>query len=235
MKNISVKKRLLTIIFTMLTLFSMSLVTANAEVTLNGTIDEADWNHWFKDDSESPIVDVYWTNSSDYLYIGIMTDDINENNDVLEFAFKASEEDYWIRITPGISTQYSTRESVPLPLFQGWWQTINTGLPPGVNAVAGKTHGNRSYEISIELSILGNKARDLPESFELWYKVLDGTPDGPDNYYPDTYFGWNSEEEHITPTFHIPELPLGTIMALITMFLAMAIFMKKPSFIQLRR
>jgi hypothetical protein len=234
MKNTYVKKRILALILATLTIFSMNMVIVYAEVTLNGTVDETDWDHWFKDDSESPIVDVYWANSSDYLYIGIVTDDTNENIDVLEFAFKASEEDHWIQIIPGISTQYSTRESAPTPLFQGYWQTINTGLPPGVNAVAGKTHGNRSYEISIELSILGNKARDLPESLEIWYKIQDGAPDGPENY-PDTYMNWNWEEEPITPTFHIPELPLGTIMALISMFLAMAIFMKKPSFIQLRR
>ncbi len=169
---------------------------------------------------------MHWANYSDHLYIGIVTDDTNENIDILEFVFKESEEDYWIQITPGFSMQYSTRVSVPTPLFQGWWQTINTGLPPGVNAIAGKTHRNRSYEISIELSILGIRARDLPESFELWYKVLDGAPGGPDNYYPDTYFSWKFEEEHITPTFHVPELPIGTIMALITIFLAMAIFMK---------
>ena len=41
-------------------------------------------------------------------------------------------------------------------------------------------------------------------------------------------------EKHI-PKLVIPELPLGTIMALISMLLALTIFMKKPSFIQLRR
>lgn len=75
-----------------------------------------------------------------------------------------------------------TIQNHPLSMCTGpITQIIYISRAPGVNAVAGKTHRNRSYEISIELSILGNKARDLPESFELWYKILDGAPDGPDN------------------------------------------------------
>jgi hypothetical protein len=243
MKSMSVKKRLLSIVFAMITIFSMNMIAAYAEVLLDGTVYEADWNYWFTDDSESPIVDVHWFNNSEYLYIGIVTDDSNENIDVLEFAFKGGEEDYWIQVIPGVSTNYAVRESAPTPLFQGWWETVYTGLPTGVNVIAGHTYGNRSYEISIELTILGIKARNLPESFEFYYKVQDGAPDGPYNYYPDSYFGWHFEfpdiekgkEPEPIPTFHIPELPLGTIMALISMFLAIAIFMKKPSFIQLLR
>ena len=234
MKSIGVNKRLLAIVFAMITIFSMNMVTAYSEVLLDGTVDEADWNFWFTDDSGSPVVDVYWSNNSDYLYIGMVTDDANENSDYLEFAFKAGEEDYWVQITPGVSTSYAVRASVPTPLFQGYWKTIYTGLPTSVNVVTGETLGNRSYEISIELSILGNRAGDLPESFEFWYKVQDGFPDGPYNY-PDSYLSWEFEPEpEPIPRFSVPELPLGTIMALISMFLAIAIFMKKPSFIQLR-
>ncbi len=237
MKSVVLKKRLVAIVFAMVTIFSMNLVTASAELLLNGTVDEADWEYWFTDDSGSPVVDVYWSNNSDYLYIGIVTDDTNENSDYLEFAFKGGEEDYTVQIIPGVSTQYAVRASAPTPLFQGYWTTYYTGLPTSVNVVPGETSGNRSYEISIELSILGNRARDLPESFEFWYKVQDGYPDGPSNY-PESYNSWNFEpdnEEKPIPTFHVPELPLGTIMALISMFLAMVIFMKKPSFIQILR
>lgn len=254
MKHVGVNKRLLAIFFAMITIFSINMVTAYAELTLNGSVDEGDWNYWFTDDSGSPIVDVYWTNNSDYLYIGIVTDDTNENSDYLEFAFKGGEEDYSVQIITGVSTHYSVRASVATPLFQGWWQTSYTGLPTGVDVVTGETLENRSYEISIELSILGSRAGDLPESFEFWYKVQDGFPDGPYNY-PDSYLSWeftlpdngeapfptfsapelpDNDEEPI-PTFSAPELPLGTIMALISMLLAMVIFMKKPSFIQMLR
>ena len=237
MKSVGLNKRLLAIVFALITIFSMNMVTAYAEVLLDGTVDEADWNYWFTDDSGSPVVDVYWSNNSDYLYIGMVTDDANENSDYLEFAFKGGEEDYWVQIIPGVSTSYSVRASASIPLFQGYWTTIYAGLPTSVNVVSGETLGNRSYEISIELSILGYRAGDLPESFEFWYKVQDGFPDGPFNSYPDSYATWKFEppENEPIPTFSVPELPLGTIMALISMFLAMVIFMKKPSFIQLRR
>ena len=242
MKSIGITKRLLVIVFAMMTIFSMNMVIAYAELMLNGSVDEADWNYWFTDDSGSPVVDVYWSDNSDYLYIGIVTDDSNENSDYLEFAFKGGEEDYSVQIIPGGSTHYSVRTSVATPLFQGWWQTSYTGLPPGVNVVTGYTLENRSYEISIELSILGNRAGDLPESFEFYYKVQDGHPDGPSNY-PDSYMSWNFNpdneqddgEEELVPTFHVPELPMGTIMALISMLLAMVIFTKKPSVIQMLR
>jgi len=236
MKNVSLNKRLLAIEFTLLIVFSMNLVTAFAEVDMNGTIDEADWNHWIKDDSEPPVVNVSWCTDSDYLFIGIMTDDANENSDVLEFAFRASEKDYWIRIKPGVSTKYRPSGGD----HEGWWKGVRIGLPAGVDVVAGKTDGNRSYEISIELSILGKRAGDLPESFVFWYMVLDGAPNGSDNYYPDSHEGWwfdiEQEGEEENPLkFVIPELPLGTIMALMSMFLAIAIYVKKPSFIRLPR
>lgn len=236
MKRVGVNKRLLAIVFALITIFSMNMVTAYAEVLLDGTVDEGDWNYWFTDDSGSPVVDVYWSNNSDYLYIGMVTDDANENSDYLEFAFKGDEEDYWVQIIPGFSTSYSVRASASIPLFQGYWTTIYAGLPTSVNVVSGETLGNRSYEMSIELSILGYRAGDLPEWFEFWYKVQDGFPDGPVNTYPDSYYTWEYEPEpDPIPTFHIPEFPFGTIMALISMFLAIAIFRKKPSLTQMLR
>lgn len=236
MINIYLKQRLLAIVFTLLTILSTISVAVYAEVAINGTIDEADWEHWFEDDSESPVINVYWCNDSNNLYIGILTDDTNENKDVLEFAFRASEKDYWIQIKPGVSTKYRPSGGD----HEGWWKEARPGLPAGVNAVAGKTDGKRSYEISIGLSILGSRAENLPESFKFWYKVQDGTPDGPDNYYPDSRTGWwfdiqQKEEDENPLMFKIPELPYGTIMAVISMFIAIAVYVKKPSFIQLRR
>ena len=236
MKNVSLKKMLLMIAFILMTVFSMNLVTAFAEVDVNGIIDEADWRYWLKDDSEPPIVDVYWCTDPDHLYIGLMTDDANENSDVLEFAFRASEKDYWIQVKPGISTKYRPSGGD----HEGWWKGVHDGLPTGVDVVSGKTGGNRSYEISIELSVLGKEEGDLPESFVFWYMVLDGASNGPDNYYPDSRAGWwfefsEEEEEEIPLEFSIPELPLGTMMALMSMLLAIAIYVKKPSIIRLPR
>ena len=238
MTSVGITKRLLAIVFAMITIFSMNMVTVNAELMLNGTVDEADWNYWFTDDSGPPVVDMYWTNNSDYLYIGIVTDDTNENSDYLEFAFKGGEEDYSVQIIPGVSTHYSVRASAATPLYKGYWTTIYTGLPTGVTVVPGETLENRSYEISIELSILGDRAEDLPELLEIYYKVQDGLPDGPYNY-PESYLNWEftppDDKEELIPTFDVPELPLGTIMALISMLLAMVIFTKKPSILQLMR
>jgi hypothetical protein len=82
---------------------------------------------------------------------------------------------------------------------------------------------------------------ELPEKFKFWYKVLDGKS-GPDNYYPDSRAGWwfdierDAGEDEETPIiFSVPELPLGTLAALISMVLAFTLFMKRPSFIRLQR
>jgi hypothetical protein len=234
--NGTIKKRLLGILFALLTIFSVSIVAVNAAVTMDGTIDEGDWNFWFNDDSEQPAVDVYWATDADYLYIGLVTDDANENKDVLEFAFRADGIDYWIQVKPGIATNYRPSGGE----YNGWWSGKKSGLPSGVSIVAGETDGARSYEISIEASILKS---ELPEKLKFWYKVLDGKS-GPDNYYPDSRAGWwfdierdvGEDDDEKTPImFSVPEFPLGTLAALVSMVLAFTLFMKKPSFIHLQR
>ena len=149
----TIKRRLLAIVFALLTIFSISIVAVNAAVTMDGTIDEGDWNFWFKDDSEQPVVDVYWITDADYLYIGLVTDDANENKDVLEFAFRADGIDYWIQVKPDIAINYRPSGGD----YNGWWDKKKSGLPSGVSIVAGETGGTRSYEISIDVSILNQK------------------------------------------------------------------------------
>jgi len=224
MRKIKAVWLLLSMLF--LLLIPTSLVHADG-INIDGVVDETEWNWWFKDDSQEPYVDVYVYMNSVNLYIGIVTDDTNENDDVFNFAFRASEVDYWIEIKPGISTKFRNSGGS----WEGWWKGVRDGLPPGVNAASGKTDGRRSYEISIELSLLGKKAVDFPDNFKLWFMALDGNPDGPVNYYPDSRAGWwfqigNEEEEYI-PKFSVPELPVGTIMALISAFAALTLFARK--------
>ena len=108
-----------------------------------------------------------------------------------------------------------------------------------MSAAAGKTDGKRSYELSIELSVLGMTESDLPEKLKAWFMVADGNPEGPVNYYPNMLAGWffanvpEPEEENPgggeTPGLVIPELPVGTIMALLSGFAALALFaLKRP-------
>jgi hypothetical protein len=222
-----------------LSLFTIILPSAHADgIIMDGVIDETEWNHWFKDNSESPVVDVYYYNDSSNVYIGLLTDDTTDNDDSLEFAFRASRRDYWFSIkSDGSACWRSGEEGI-----EGWWNGINTGLPLWINAIVSMTDGKRSYEISIMLTCMEEKADNFPENLEFWYKVQDENPSGPDNFYPDSLSDWwfvigqyQEEEEEFNPTFNIPELPLGTIMALASMFAAIAIYAKKDSLSHLRR
>lgn len=223
------KAVLLLLAIPLLLLIPTSRVNADG-INVDGVVDETEWTWWFKDDSQEPYVDVYWYMDSVNLYIGIVTDDTNENDDVFQFAFRASELDYWFEIKPGVSTKFRPSGGD----WEGWWKKARNGLPPGVNAAAGKTDGRRSYEILIELSLLGNKAVNFPEKFKFWFMVLDGTPNGPTNYYPDSRAGWwfqieieLDDGEDFLPEFVIPELPVGTIMALLSTFAALILFTRK--------
>jgi len=221
-----------------LSLFTIILPSAHADgITMDGVIDETEWNHWFTDTSESPVVDVYYYNDSSNVYIGILTDDTTDNDDSLEFAFRASRRDYWFKLkSDGSAWWRSGEEGV-----EGWWNGMNTGLPSWFNAVASTTDGSRSYEISITLTCMEEKANNFPENFVFWYKIQNENPGGPDNFYPDSLSGWwfvmgqYPEGEEPRLELAVPELPMGTIMALISMFAAIAIFAKKNSFSQLRR
>ena len=210
-----------------------SMVYAD-DINLDGTVDETEWIWLLSDTSQEPLFDIKWWKDTENLYISIVTDDGNENEDLLEFAFRAKEVDYWIRMKPDTFKKY--RESGGD--WNGWWKNIKMGLPSDVDIVASETDGKRSYEIKIGLSILGSKANNFPANFEFWLKIRDG-PNGPINYYPDSYAGWwfahdvDNEEKIVEfeeiPTFSVPEIPYGTIMTLITMLAATALFMRRTS------
>lgn len=231
-----------------LTLLSLTVITLPAVlaagITLDGVVDESDWILWFEDTSQSPMFNVSWHEDSTNLYIAIVTDDTNVNDDLLQFAFQAVGVDYLIEIKPGYWVKY--RESGGS--WEGYWKNAKDGLPTGVMAKAGTTDGKRSYEISIDLSILGGKATDFPDNFDAWIKVVDGNPEGPTNYYPDSLSGWwweletlrkpdeengKTKNNHETPEFVVPELPIGTIIALLASFAALTLYaLKRPTTIK---
>lgn len=200
-------------------------------LTIDGIVEETEWT-WLLDDlSQQPNFSVYYSSDSAYVYLAIVTNDANENSDVLEFAFRGAEKDYWIEVKPGISTNFRLSGGT----WQGWWKGLRTGTPSGVNIAEGETDGYRSYEISIEVSKLGDKASSFPEKFKFWIKVQDGTPNGPVNYYSDNRADWwwvieqeVGDDDESPPMFMAPELPLGTIMSLISMLAAFSLFVKRP-------
>ena len=142
--EISYKKRGLFIIFLLVTLFITIHTTVNA-VMIDGSVNENEWIFLFTDDSEEPKINVYWYIDQSDFNLGILTNKIEVDEDLLEFAFRAIDIDYWIKYEPGISTVYKkSRDDTTLE----WWEdrTYN-GLPRGVNISAGTTNGTRSYEI----------------------------------------------------------------------------------------
>lgn len=233
-RNRAVKLLLVVIILSPLAAVHVPALLA-AGIDLDGVVVETEWTLWFNDGSQQPYFDVYWHEDSENLYIAILTNDANDNSDVLQLAFKAENRDYWIEIKPGDSTIFRVSGGS----WDGYWKRKHTGLPSGVNAVAGKTDGKRSYEVSIELSILKDKA-SIPDRFPIWLMVLDGAPEGQVNYYPDSYADWwfahgseDSDDFENPPLFHIPELSLGTITALASMLAALTLFAyKRPTIIK---
>lgn len=237
--------KMLLVAFLISTLTIIGIPSASAlDIDLDGAVDETSWTPWFSDDSQSPNFDAYWCNNSDKLYLGIITDDDDGGEDVLVFAFKAKEVDYRIEIT-GSGTKY--RESGGS--WEDYWKSEKNGLPPGVDVAVGETSGCRSYEISIQLSEIGNKAENFPENFKAWFMVVDGNPHGPVNYYPDALAGWwwaveslrkpepengvkNTQGEE-PPHFSAPEIPIGTIMVMIASFAALTLYaLKRPTILK---
>lgn len=195
-------------------------------IDLDGVVEEPEWTWLFNDISDEPYFDLYWYIDTENLYIAIATDDANENYDVMKFAFAAKDLDYRIQVAPGVYTAYRKSGGD----IEDYWSTLRIGLPSGVNVSYGKTDGKRSYEISIQLEMLGNKANDFPENFKMWIMLKDGTQDSI-NYYPNSRAGWwflfgSEEEGEENPTLHfgVPELPFGTLMALISTIAALTLF-----------
>ena len=233
-----ISKKILLIMFILSTLGAFYIPAAHAEgIIVDGVVDESDWTLWFTDDSQSPYFDVYWYLDSDNLYIAVLTDDTNDNDDLFRFAFKTHKGvDWWIEIKPGYWTKYRPSGGD----WEGYWSFSRPGLPPGVSAASGKTDGKRSYELCIELSVLGMTESDLPDKLKAWFMVSDGNPEGPVNYYPNMLAGWFFANVHEpeegenhgggeNPGFVVPELPVGTIMALISGLAALTLFaLKRP-------
>jgi len=232
-------KTVILLISVLLPLTAAIIPTALGAISVDGVVDETEYSLWFEDNSQTPLFNVSWYKDSTALYLGIVIDDMTDDDDILQFAFQAIGVDYLIEIKPGSSIKY--RESGGS--WEGYWKNAKDGLPTGVVATAGTTDGKRSYELSIDLSILGAKADDFPDNFKAWIKVVDGMPDGSTNYYPDALSGWwwvlenLRDEEPETkpkgtdeiPKFAAPELPIGTVMALISSLAALTLFaVKRP-------
>ena len=239
-----------TLIVVLISIMNFSIIfmpvrATDPELDIDGIVDEGDWIWWFFDDeSTPPEVNVYWCANSTNLFIGLLSYDDNNGTDLLQFAFRTSENDYWIYYrTDGVAKYRKSGGS-----WEGWWEDrVYSGLPTGVIILSDHTMGKRSYEISIKTSLWGKNPEYLPDNFIFWYKIQDNPPGGSANYYPNERAGWwfqieagkrdkdppppKFEEE--MPTFHVPEYPLGTILAIASMFASLMIFLKKPNLIKL--
>jgi hypothetical protein len=234
-KGLGQIKYLVSIYFIFATIAFFTPIVFAEGIGLDGVVDEGEWIWWFKDiESTHPYADVYWYADTENLYLGIVTDDANENQDLFQFAFRTIDLDYWIQVKPGVGTKYRKSGGD----WEHWWTKSYSGLPKGVDIVADDTGGNRSYEISISLSLWGKNVDNLPDNFRFWYMIQDGTPDGSRNFYPNDRSGWwfqveiELDRENHIPVFSVPELPFGSVLALISMITALMIFFKRPVLIK---
>ena len=208
-------------------------VTRAEGIVLDGVIDESDYTLYIRDDTHAPIYSLYTASDIDHLYLGIVLEgDTDASNDLMLFAYRQQNTDYWIRVKDAV---YKFRPSGGS--WQGWWQGVRFGLPDGVEIVVGETNGDTSYEIRIARNVLGEYGDGLPDSFQFWLE-LKGDVSGVDhNWYPEDDWWFYSEEnpapsfngdEEEVPEFHVPEVPYGTILTLATMAAALAITSRKP-------
>lgn len=206
-------------------------------ITLDGVLSEIDWMLWFEE-TEEPGFTVYYATDESNVYIGIIFEDDDTSDDHLQFAFRAEDIDYKIKIKHDTIICYRPSDGNN----QGWWSQTIWGLPPSVTIGIGTTNDKTSYEICIAKSTLGEYANDFPENFTMWIMYISDNPSGPVNYYPNVYAGWwwviNQESgdelgNEMLPEFRIPETPYGTILSLATMIGVLLLLNKSDKPLQL--
>ena len=205
-------------------------------ITLDGELSETEWMLWFEDTDE-PEFTVYYATDESNAYIGIIVEDDDTSNDHFQFAFKAEDVDYKIKIKYDVIICYRPSGGEK----DGWWRRTVWGLPPGVEIVVGTTNDETSYEICIAKSTLGEYADDFPNNFTMWIMYISDNPSGCVNYYPPCLAEWwfigkddeRGEERGPIPEFRIPEIPYGTILSLATMTGALLLLTKRNKPVQL--
>lgn len=219
-------------------LLSMMLTPSSNAVgiILDGELSETEWMLWFEDTDE-PRFTVYYATDESNVYIGIIVEDDDTSNDHFQFAFRAEDVDYKIKIKHDIIICYRPSGGEK----DGWWRHTVWGLPPGVEIVVGTTNGKTSYEICIAKSTLGGYADDFPNNFIMWIMYISDNPSGSSNYYPSALADWwfiekddeRGEGGGPIPEFIIPETPYGTILSLATMTGALLLLTKRYKQVQL--
>jgi len=229
-------KRLIYSLVSAIIVFMLLVPLTRAEgIVLDGVIDELGYTLYIRDDTHGPIYSLYTATDDNSLYLGIvLEDDADASNDLLLFAYRQQNTDYWIRVKDALY-KFRPRGGI----WQGWWQGVRPGLPEGVDIVVGETNEETSYEIQIARNVLGDYGDDLPDSFQFWLELKGDVNSVDHNWYPENNW-WFYTEEHPTPSFngdeqeaprfHVPEVPYGTILTLATMAAALAIVLKKPIF-----
>lgn len=232
--------------FVAMTILMTLLLTpiVNAQVTLDGVVNEPSWTTWFTD-NDSPSYITYTSYDSQNIYIGIVTSIEDIGISQLQIAFKGAEHDWIIKLSDITETKYKVSKMVP---DGEYWGNSKNGLPEGVQIVQSLTEGYVSYEISIPKELLGKYGEDFPNNFNLWLMytvennggwVMSSTdnPNNDVNFYPpsraDWWFDYSIEtmiENDDVPSFHAPEFPIGTIVSLFVMLSATILISKKKSF-----
>jgi hypothetical protein len=232
------KKKLTYSVLTVITLSMLLVQAVSAQgVVLDGVIDEEEYTLYLYDDTHAPIYSLFTANDTDYFYFGIILEGDNDaSNDIIELAFRQLNVDFWIQDKGGVLIFRPSGGS-----WQDWWANKRDGLPESIQIAVGETKGETSYEIRITRSVLGKYGDDFPASFRLWLKI-NGDVNGVNyNNYPENDEDWwfykenknprilNVESEEV-PKFHVPEVPYGSVLTLVSMAAALAIASKKPLF-----
>jgi hypothetical protein len=244
MKNMykkSIKK--VALIVLMIFQCSILIIPSVSALVLDGNVNEIEWELWYVD-TGTPSFTIYTTSDENYAYLGIVTSIEETGKNDLQLAFKGIEKDWAIKLSDVTGTSYvKSKDDTSVT----YWGSKKAGLPEGVQIVQGVTDGKVSYEISIAKELLKN-SEAFPTN-QVWLMVSSNSngnwiwsildiPSEEVNFYPDSRAGWwftfpeddvpISELDEV-PTFVAPEFPLGTILPMLAMLLAMVIGTQKKS------